>query len=41
MFTSEDGQDLSGNDEETEILTDSDWFTWTMNGTHQIIRFIV
>ena len=24
--TSEDGN------EETEILTDSDWFTWTMNG---------
>jgi len=23
--------------EETEILTDSDWFTWTMNGTHHSV----
>ena len=29
--TSEDGS------EETEILTSSDWFTWTMNGTHHSV----
>ena len=32
--TSEDGN------EETEILTDSDWFTWTMNGTHHSVLAI-
>lgn len=26
--------------EETEILTDSDWFTWTMNGTHHSVLAI-
>ena len=28
------------NDSETEILTDSDWFEWTMNGTHHSVLAI-
>ena len=28
------------NNEETEILTGSDWFTWTMNGTHHSVLAI-
>ena len=28
------------NDSETEILTDSDWFEWTMNGTHHSVLVI-